>query len=223
MRAALRSLACFDTWWCLNACCARCDWRGKGASGQAEGLRLSGRPGTANCLVVLGLPAPSPNSLRSLRSASLKQAATSQCTKRAARAGHEPCAPSQRLRGALRPARTRLCGSICRACPNSQPGSSARSCSCWQTSTAAARQAVPGRGDFWGGEERSAWGGARSALRQLTRGRCLSEAERSERSEFGRATHARAPQRSRCTHRPLRHEPLPGAACRAVQALREKK
>ena len=44
--------------------------------------------------------------------------------------------------------------------------------------TLAARQAVPGRGDFWGGEEHRARVGARSALQQLTRGRCLNEASR---------------------------------------------
>ena len=41
----------------------------------------------------------------------LKQTSTSQFTRRAARAGHEPCAP-QRRRGALRPARAHLCGHV---------------------------------------------------------------------------------------------------------------
>ncbi len=85
----------------------------------------------------------------------------------------------------------------------------------------AARQAVPGRGDFWGGEERRPEVGARSALRRLTRRRCLNAALRSKRSEFGDATSGRAPQRSRCTHRPLQHEPLSGAAWCDSQAPRK--
>ena len=77
-----------------------------------------------------------------------------------------------------------------------------------------ARQAVPGWGDFWGGEERSIRVGARSALQHLTRRVCLNEVERSERSELCGATLRRAPQRSRRTRRPPQHEPRPGAACR---------
>jgi hypothetical protein len=45
-----------------------------------------------------------------------------------------------------------------------------------KTSARAARRAVPGRGDLWGGEERSAGVGARSALRDLIRRGCLSAA-----------------------------------------------
>ena len=44
------------------------------------------------------------------------------------------------------------------------------------TTQRAARRAVPGRGDLWGGEERSAEVGARSAIRDLTRRGCLSAA-----------------------------------------------
>ncbi len=42
--------------------------------------------------------------------------------------------------------------------------------------------------------------------------RLFERNERSEWSEFGGATLDRAPQRSRCTHRPLQHEPPPGIA-----------
>ncbi len=52
-------------------------------------------------------------------------------------------------------------------------------------------------GDFWSGEQRRDSGGARSALRELTRGRLSERSERSERSEFGRAPGSRAAQRSR--------------------------
>jgi hypothetical protein len=78
----------------------------------------------------------------------------------------------------------------------------------------ASRQAVSGRGDFWGGEKRSPAVGARSALRGLTRrgwsnaataGRVVSSAARPQgehRSGVG------------AKRRPPQHEPLAGAACR---------
>jgi len=45
-----------------------------------------------------------------------------------------------------------------------------------KSTTVAARQAVPGRGDFWSDEQRRAGVGARSALRCLTRRGCSSAA-----------------------------------------------
>ena len=83
-----------------------------------------------------------------------------------------------------------------------------------------ARQAVPGRGDFWGGEERRIEVERACAHQYLTRRVCLSEAERSERSELCGATSIRAPQRSRRTRRPPQHEPRPGTACRAAHTPR---
>jgi hypothetical protein len=82
----------------------------------------------------------------------------------------------------------------------------------------AARKAVPGAGDFWGGEERSVRVGARSALRQLTCRSLFGRSERSERSEFSGSTRTRAPQWSR-RGRPPRHEPAPGSACRASSTV----
>ncbi|MDE2300237.1 MAG: hypothetical protein KGK18_18970, partial [Burkholderiales bacterium] len=90
---------------------------------------------------------------------------------------------AQGSRGALQPARTRPCGNGL-ALPMKAP-------------TLRERQASPGAGEFWGGEERRAEVGARSALCRLTRGGCLNAANASERSEFDRATSGRAPQRSR--------------------------
>ena len=81
--------------------------------------------------------------------------------------------------------------------------------------TVAARQAVPGRGDFWGFDPRRLEVERACAHQYLTRRVCLSEAERSEPSELCGATSSRAPQRSRRTRRPPQHEPRPGTACRA--------
>jgi hypothetical protein len=187
---------------------------------------------------------PSPNSLRLLRSATFKQAATSQFTKRAARAGHEPCAPqacagragpvarplarhSQStglsesglgLRGALRPVRAHLCGNVFGVRWNSQHDGAKRddSCSSWQTPNGGSAVGGTRQGRFLG--RRGAQGQGRRAQRaSTTDSRALFERnERSECSEFDRATLDRAPQRSRRTRRPPRHEPLPGAACRAA-------
>jgi len=60
----------------------------------------------------------------------------------------------------------------------------------------AARWAVPGGGDLWGGEHRSSALGARHARASTSDSRRLSE--RSERSEFRRASVLREAQRSRC-------------------------
>ena len=134
--------------------------------------------------------------------AAFKQSRRSQSTRRAARAGHGPCAP-RRLRGASQPARARLCGSaglLGRNKPGLDP-----------------RQAAPGRGDFCGDEEHSAGVGARSALRELTRRYCLNVAPvpqglaRSELSARPRREHHSGVDAKR---RPPQHEPLPGAAWR---------
>ena len=50
------------------------------------------------------------------------------------------------------------------------------------------RQAVPGGGAVWGGEERKAGVGARSALRHQTRGNLFERSAGTARSEFCRAT-----------------------------------
>ncbi len=63
---------------------------------------------------------------------------------------------------------------------------------------ASREERLPGAcaGPLSGGEHRRAGGGARSALRPLTRGRCLSGAPQA-RSEFARAPPERGAQRSR--------------------------
>src|SRR5205814_7110020 len=82
------------------------------------------------------------------------------------------------------------------------------------TTGSTSRQAVPGGGDFWGEEQRRAGLGARSALRQLTRRRCLSAV--SEANVASWAPRARTEQRTGvgAQRRPPQHEPLPGTACR---------
>ena len=90
-----------------------------------------------------------------------------------------------------------------------------------RTKAGAARQAVPGGGDFCGDEKRKPGVGARSALRQLTRRRCLSAV--SAANEASSATRPQAEHRSAvcAQRRPPRHEPQPGTACRA--ALKPRK
>jgi hypothetical protein len=202
-------------------CCACDGLRGKGAPGQAGGLRFGGRR-------VRRLPSgarsrgPSPNSLRSLRSlrsdkwrqVSLRSALRARATSPVLLSASE--APSDLSERAFAETLVVFVG-IADTVAQQERALALRR----KLQTLAARQAVPGRGDFWGGEEHSAWVGALCAHQQLTRGRLFERSERSERSEFDRATHARAPQRSRRTRRPPQHEPLPGAACRASQTPRQ--
>ena len=176
--------------------------RDKGASGQAAALHWSGRR-------VRQLPCDARSrgpvaELTSLTAFDFVQtAATSQMTMRAARAATSPV-----LLGAPE-ARCDLPG---RAFPG-------RWCLLFvgKTETAAARQAVPGRGDFWGDEQRRPGVGARSAHRHLTRRGCLNGAN--EVSKVSSAARHQGEQRSavEAQRRPLQHEPLPGTACRAEQ------
>ena len=66
-----------------------------------------------------------------------------------------------------------------------------------RSSIVAARQAEPGLRPVGGGEQRRSGVGARSALRDLTRGRLSERSDRRERSELGHATPGRAAQCSR--------------------------
>jgi len=143
---------------------------------------------------------PSHNSLRSLRSLRSNRVRQVRSRGALARAGHKTSAP-RRPAGALPPARARHCRySDDRRCE--------RQCG-WPS-----RQAVPGRGDLWGGEEHRAGVGARSALRGLTRRTCPSAV--SAANVASRAARPQAEHRSGvgAERRPLHHESLPGAACR---------
>ncbi len=83
-----------------------------------------------------------------------------------------------------------------------------------RTTLVASRQALHGRGDLCGGEERKPSVGARSALRELTRRSCLSAV--SAANEASSATRLKAEHHSAAgaQRRPPHHESLAGGACR---------
>ena len=179
----------------------------KGAGGQPAALHClpSLREGSLRCSV--SWPRRRTHSANCVRC--VQTTAASQKTKRAARAGHEPCAPRLR-RGAPPAARPRLCRGT------EVPGGRSlfgRGAQWWKS-----RQAVPGRGDFCGDEKRRAGVGARSALRYLTRRGCLNGAH--EVSAVSSAARPRTEHRSAVAaqRRPPQHEPLPGTACRDARS-----
>ena len=221
----------FDPLLSMNVCFACERLRGKGPSGQAVALRWSGRP-LADCPAMLGLVAVA--KLTSLTAfAAFKQTATSQLTKRAARAATSPA-----LLGA----------------PQARPVLPERAFAATvvvlvrRATARGSRQAAPGGGDLCGDEEvsrdsnspedclclangRASWPGAackarlgvgaRSALRCLTRRGCLSAV--SAANVASSAARPRAEHRSAvgAKRRPPQHEPPPGAACRDARTLRE--
>ena len=79
------------------------------------------------------------------------------------------------------------------------------------------RQAVPGRGDLWGGEEHRAGVGARSALRDLTRRTCPSAVSAANVASCAARPQAEHRSEVGAKRRPPQHEPLPGTACRDAQ------
>ena len=85
------------------------------------------------------------------------------------------------------------------------------------STTVAARQAVTGRGDFWGFDPHSPEVGRACAHQYLTRRGCLSAMSAANVASSAAPTSSRVPQRSRRTRRPPQHEPRPGTACRASQ------
>ncbi len=113
---------------------------------------------------------------------SVQTVATSQWLKRAARAGRGPCA-SRRLRGALRPARARLCGST---------GGLRREHPCCCLAAGGTR-----RRRFLWRREAQAWGRRAQRASTTISSRLSERSERSERSEFRDATPGRASQWSR--------------------------
>ena len=85
------------------------------------------------------------------------------------------------------------------------------------------RGAVPGRGDFCGGEKRRAGAGARSALQQLTRRDCLTGVSAANEGSF--ATRSQTEHRNGvgAQRRPPQYEPLTGTARRDALTSRMKK
>ena len=114
------------------------------------------------------------NSLRALRALLSDKCRESVDEARCARRP-QSSAPHRR-RGALRPARTHLCATVCGVRRKSKDGDLARVGSSSQSSSGGTRGGrYPAGGDFWSGEERRAGVGARSAHQQLTRRSCLNE------------------------------------------------
>ena len=151
---------------------------------------------------MLGLVAPSRNSLRSLRSLRSNSRAESDHEARCAR-GHETSA-SRRRKGALPAARPRL-----------RRGSGGIRSASHQGGPRGRRYPA---GAISGATRSAGQGSARaSALRQLTRRKCLNAA-----NEVSSAARPRCEQRSAvgAQRRPPQHEPLPGAACRDALTLR---
>ena len=180
--------------------------RGKGPSGQPGALRWSGLR-CAQTALRCSHPRPRRRTHCVRCAHSVQTAATSQMTIRASRG-----ATGAALLGAPE-ARSSLPGrAFAGALELIVPGNT----------SAAARQAVPGGGDFCGGEERRTSVGARSALRELTRRSCLSG--ESAANAASSATRLKTEHRSGvgAQRRPPQHEPPAGTARRAAQEPRRR-
>ena len=200
-RSAFGPLRSFE-----SVCILRPGWDGKGAPGQDTPLRLGGlrfAPTPLRCSV--SWPRRGTHFAHCVRY--VQTAATSQLTIRAAREATSPA-----LLGASAALRA-LSG---RAFAGRLVFHSTR------REARSARQAVPGGGDFCGGEERRASVGARSAFRRLTRRNCLSAVSAANAASF--ATRLKAEHHSGvgAKRRPPQGEPPPGTACRAAPKPRER-
>ncbi len=191
---------------CHDSRASHCRRVARQSRARAGGSASAGRSVLrTDCPAVLGLVAASHNSLRSLRSLRSDRVRQVRSTKRAcARGPPDLCSSPPRRRRpcpvrAFREVQLRWCGiaTPLRGWPS--------------------RQAVPGRGDLWGGRGAQALAelGARSALRRSdSAAPCLSAANAANVASCAarpQAEHRRAVGAQR---RPLHHEPLPGAACR---------
>jgi hypothetical protein len=180
-----------------------CDTRrDKGASGQAVALHWSGRrcaPTALRCSV--SWPRRKTHFAHCVRS--VQTVATSQMTTRAAREATSPVLLGAPQARSSLPERAFAGVSWVFATRNT---------------SAAARRVVPGGGDLCGGEERRPSGGARSALRRLTRRNCLSGVSAANAVSF--ATRLKAEHRSGvgATRPP---PPPAGSARRAVGMHRQ--
>jgi hypothetical protein len=172
--------------------------RGKGASGQAYALRWSGlRFASAALRCSVSWPRRSTPCVRCALSAQTD--ATSQMTKRAARAATSPALLGAPQARSSLPERT-FAEPVSAFVPKS--------------TSSVARQAVPGGGDLCGDEEHRFEVGARSAHQHLTRRVCLtgeSAANAGSSAARPRTEHRSAVGAKR---RPPQHEPPSGTACR---------
>jgi hypothetical protein len=76
------------------------------------------------------------------------------------------------------------------------------------------RQAVRGAGAMWGAEQRSLEGDARSALRGLTHGNCLSAVSEANVASFAVRPQYEQRREVGAQHRPPHLAPAPCTACR---------
>ena len=132
----------------------------------------------------------------------VRTSSTSQCLKRAARAATSP---------ALLGASHARCG---------LPGHTSAAASLVfvdKNHRVLARQAVPGGGEVWGGEERRFGVGARSALRGLTCRICSNGANAVSKVSYAAQPQTEHHSEVEAKRRPPHPEPLPGAACRAAR------
>ncbi len=198
---------------------------GKGACRQAYALRWSGRrcaPTVLRCSV--SWPVAELTALSSF--APFKQAATSQITKRAARAATSPGLAGRAGPGgpAVRQAQTVLRTVYVRAhllgAPEAHSSLPARAFAATpllvqrKAKAVPERRAAPGGGDFCGDEERRAEVGARSALRDLTCRSCLSAVSAANEASSAAPPWTEHHSAVDAQHRPPQHEPPPGAARR---------
>jgi hypothetical protein len=130
---------------------------------------------------------------------SVRTPATSQLTMRASRGAMSPAllGVSQALRWLP-----------CRAFARTTVACHAKS------GTGGSRQVVPGGGDFCGDEKRRLAGGARSALRELTRRRCPNGANAVRAVSLAPRPQAEHHSAVGAKRRPPQHEPPAGTACR---------
>jgi len=180
--------------------------RGKAGSGQAAALRWSGRrcaPTALRCSV--SWPVAKLTALTSF--AAFKQAATSQFTKRAARAATSPAllgAPQARC-DLPEP---RFADRSAVFATNTTAGGLRGRCCAGRAISVATSSAGPGSAR------------AQRVLRELTRRRCLSAVSIANEASF--ATRPRTEQRSAvdAKRRPPSHEPAPRSACRDALNVR---
>jgi hypothetical protein len=175
-----------------------------------DALTRRSAPGAPTEPALSRLAPASQNSLRSLEASSAQTAATSMSTKRASAPGTRRDIAGAMSLCAPQPVRTRLCAQDVGALsPGAyQAGCRGGWCPVGAISGAAA---VLGLGV-----------GARSALRDLTRRRCLSGA-RFQRAQRVLRRDLRVKQRSavRAQRGPSQYEPLPGTARRDAAPLRK--
>lgn len=174
-------------------------------AGRAVGVASMGRPALcAGSPAVLGLMNPSRNSLRSLRSLRSNSRDESEHVARCARGSRALCssAPHRRAPAGptapLQPTRWR----------NGR----------WWDTVVASRWGVLAGGDLGSAEKRRAMGGARSALRGLTRRNCLSGVSAANEASFSARPSSEHRRGAGAQRRPLPYEPPANTPRRDAQA-----